>query len=189
MPGDGDDTLYEDDEAAVTGALDFQENALVAFHRAGGHADAGALGQVQLFRLEVEKSLVIICGGGNEGAHLGIRYHYLFPGPLVHHILEIWNPHAFLQLPHPGRSNKDENQVVDCRNQDFPAFVPGVCAMFFRNVVFNAQIVQDSLGCQLATVGHAHCKPYFILFRHPDTVIRIPNTLGLEIQYKILKIN
>ena len=52
-PGDGDDSFNMDDQTAVAGTLDFQENTLLAFERAGGNADAGTFGEIQLLRLEV----------------------------------------------------------------------------------------------------------------------------------------
>ena len=50
---DSDDTFNMDDQTAVAGTLDFQENTLLALERAGGNADAGAFGEIQFLRLEV----------------------------------------------------------------------------------------------------------------------------------------
>ena len=51
--GDGDDAFDVDYQAAVTGALHFQEDTFVTFQGTGCYSDAGSLGKIQFLGLEV----------------------------------------------------------------------------------------------------------------------------------------
>ena len=91
--GDRDDTVYLDDEAAVAGALDFQDNSFMPLERAGGHPHLCTLGEIELVGLELQERLVVIGCGGNEEPHLAVRDSDFLTGTCIHHVLEVGNLH------------------------------------------------------------------------------------------------
>ena len=91
--GDCDDTVYLDDEAAVAGALDFQDNSFMPLERTGGQPHLCTLGEIELVGLEIQACLIVIGCGGNEEPHLAVRDSAFLTGTCIHHVLEVGNLH------------------------------------------------------------------------------------------------
>lgn len=161
--GNGDDSLYLDDDTTVAGALHFQEDAFLAGEVTAGDTYTGSFRQIQLFGTEVKQVVVVGAGHGDETLHLDVGDDYLLTAAGIGDVLQVGD--LRLDTLQFRRAGMDKDQVADDGNQGTDFLAPADAYLVLHgDKTAQALLLQQADGVGFPAVGGTHGVPYFGFF-------------------------